>query len=93
MDTITIKKITFDALVERIDRLAEQVKKNKQDQEIEKWLDSQDVCLILSISPRTLQYYRNKRILAYTKIDTKIYYKPEDVERLFKINYHPMKKK
>ena len=47
------------------------------------WLDNQDVCQILNISPRTLQTLRdNNGTLAYSQINRKVYYKPEDVERI-----------
>ena len=46
------------------------------------WLDNQDVCLILNISPRTLQTLRQNGTLAYSQIEHKTYYKPEDVERI-----------
>ncbi len=44
------------------------------------WLDNQDVCQILNISPRTLQTLRDNGTLAYSQINRKLYYKPEDVK-------------
>ena len=44
------------------------------------WLDNQDVCQMLNISPRTLQTLRDNGTLAYSQINRKVYYKPEDVE-------------
>ena len=46
------------------------------------WLDNQDVCQMLNISPRTLQTLRDNGTLAYSQINHKVYYKPEDVERI-----------
>ena len=46
------------------------------------WLDNQDVCQILNISPRTLQTLRNNGTLAFSQINRKVYYKPKDVERI-----------
>ena len=46
------------------------------------WFDNQDVCQILNISPRTLQTLRQNGTLAYSQIKHKVYYKPEDVERI-----------
>lgn len=42
-------------------------------------MDNQDVCLRLDISPRTLQTLRDTGRLAFTQIQRKIYYRPEDV--------------
>lgn len=54
-------------------------------------MDNQDVCLYLDISPRTLQTLRDTGRLAFTQIQHKIYYKPEDVEKL--MVYVGMKRK
>ena len=45
-----------------------------------KWMDNQDVCRMLNISPRTLQTLRDNGTLAYSQINHKTYYRPEDVE-------------
>ena len=50
-----------------------------------KWLDNQEVCLLLKVSPRTLQTLRDNGTLAYTQICHKTYYKPEDVESIIRI--------
>jgi transcriptional regulator of NAD metabolism len=52
------------------------------DKEMSEWLDNQDVCLLLNISPRTLQTLRDNGTLAYSQISHKIYYKPKDVEKI-----------
>ena len=52
------------------------------DKRLGEWLDNQDVCQILNISPRTLQTLRQNGTLAYSQIEHKTYYKPEDVERV-----------
>ena len=49
------------------------------------WLDNQDVCQILNISPRTLQTLRQNGTLAYSQINRKVYYKPEDVESILHV--------
>ena len=49
------------------------------------WLDNQDVCQMLNISPRALQTLRDNRTLAYSQINRKVYYKPEDVEGILHV--------
>lgn len=46
------------------------------------WLDTQDVCMLLSISKRGVQNLRSSGKLPSTKIGKKSYYKPEDVQKL-----------
>ena len=44
------------------------------------WMDNADVCKLLDISKRTLQYYRDSGTLPYTFIGKKCYYKAADIE-------------
>lgn len=48
----------------------------------EHFLTSKEVCERLYISPRTLQGYRDRRIIPYTQFAGKILYKVSDLERL-----------
>jgi hypothetical protein len=47
----------------------------------EKLLDNQDLCLMLHISPRTLQRYRSEGGLPFLKYGQKICYKAVDVRK------------
>ena len=40
------------------------------DKKLGEWLDNQDVCQMLNISPRTLQTIRNNGTLAYSQINS-----------------------
>lgn len=63
--------------------------KNKHDDKyLGKWMDAQDVCLTLNISPRTLQTYRDEGKIGYTQINRKIYYKSEDVDHFIRSSYN-----
>ena len=48
----------------------------------EHFLTSKEVCERLYISPRTLQDYRDRKIIPYTQFAGKILYKASDLERL-----------
>ena len=47
-----------------------------------KWLSGDEVCYLLGISKRTLQSYRDRRMIPYYQIGRKILYKMFDVEDL-----------
>ena len=49
--------------------------------ENERLLDNQDLCLMLHVSPRTLQRYRSEGLLPFVKRGQKIYYKASDVQK------------
>ena len=50
--------------------------------ENKRWLKNEDVCRLLNIKKRTLQYYRDSGKLAFSRIGNKCYYKVADVEKL-----------
>ncbi|WP_325360172.1 helix-turn-helix domain-containing protein [Albibacterium sp.] len=41
----------------------------------EQWLDNQEVCLMMNITKRTLQTYKDKGLLPYSRLNRKNYYK------------------
>ena len=53
----------------------------------EYFLTSKDVCERLYISPRTLQDYRDRKIIPYTQFAGKILYTESDLERLLEEHY------
>ena len=54
----------------------------------ELFLTGKEVCERLYISPRTLQDYRDRKVIPYTQIAGKILYKASDLERILKMNYN-----
>lgn len=85
MEITSIETRTFEAMMARFEALADRVEylcRTNGDKSMQKWLDNQEVCEILGISKRTLQTYRDKGMLSYTQINHKIFYRPEDVEKL-----------
>lgn len=52
-------------------------------------MTSKDVCELLKVSPRTLQTYRNNRMLAFMQIGRKIYYNVSDIQDY--LNNHHIK--
>ena len=85
MEIVNIDARTFEKMLSEFESFASQVEvlcRLHGDKDISEWLDNQDVCLLLRISPRTLQTLRDNKTLAYTQICHKIYYKPADVEAI-----------
>lgn len=59
----------------------------------EKWLDNAELCQLLHISKRLLQSYRDEKMISYSQIGAKIYYKASDVEKFLKKYYQDNKQK
>ncbi len=71
----------FDRFVRRMDAICHR----HGEKRMSEWMDNQDVCRMLNISPRTLQTLRDNGTLAYSQINHKTYYRPEDVKRIVSI--------
>lgn len=96
MEIICVDKQTFEELRVRFCDFEERmtrVCRPAEDLGLKNWLDNQEVCDVLRINKKTLQVYRNKGILPFSRIKNKLFYKPEDVQRLLDLNYHPLIKK
>ena len=85
MEIVSIERSTYEELLTSFNSFVEQMKKmgsRGTDKGLGVWLDNQDVCQILNVCPRTLQTLRDNGTLAYSQIERKVYYKPEDVKRI-----------
>ena len=88
MEIISIERSTYEELLTSFNSFVTKMKEmasRGNDKKLGDWLDNQDVCQILNISPRTLQTLRDNGTLAYSQINRKVYYKPEDVERILHV--------
>lgn len=82
MEIVSIEAKTFEELNNAFTSLIQKVKQLcnlQQDKHLSEWLDNQDVCSILNISPRTLQSLRNSRKISYSQIERRIYYNRKDI--------------
>ena len=88
MEVISIERSTYEELLTSFNSFVSQMKAmagRGTDKRLGEWLDNQDVCQMLNISPRTLQTLRDNGTLAYSQINRKVYYKPEDVEGILHV--------
>ncbi len=85
-----VEKEVFEAYMERIleqigllHKKSDKILSDKKEGEI-KLLDNQDLCQLLHVNKRTLQRYRAKGILKYTRIGGKTFYTIEDINNLIR---------
>ena len=89
MGIILIEQKVWEKMLESFSELTRKVRQlTGRETGIKTWLDNEDVCRMLNISKRTLQSYRDSGKLAFSQINHKIYYKPEDVEAFLERNVH-----
>lgn len=85
MEIVSIEKNTFEQMINRFEQFTRRVDilcDQSEEKKMREWLDSQEVCMILNIGKRKLQYLRNSRKIPYTMLNGKVFYKPEDVKKL-----------
>ena len=74
-----------ETVQEQADETPQVVRRKREGKWLSRWMDNQEVCQQLRISPRTLQTLRDNGTLAYSQIGHKIFYKPEDVQRIVRL--------
>lgn len=85
MKVVVIEERIFNKFLTLLNDLIQRIEQtagNDSNKQISKWLDTQDVCMILCISKRQVQTLRTIGKLPFTQIGGKHYYKPADVQRL-----------
>ena len=85
MEVVSIERSTYEELLTSFNSFVAQMRAMADrgtDKKLGNWIDNQDVCQMLNISPRSLQTLRDNGTLAYSQINRKVYYKPEDVESI-----------
>ncbi|WP_455635252.1 helix-turn-helix domain-containing protein [Parabacteroides sp.] len=85
MEIVSIEKKSFEMMLASFNTLSEKIAalRHKSDgRRLERWLTGEEVCGQLRISTRTLQTLRDKRLIGYSQINRRFYYKPEEVKRL-----------
>lgn len=85
MEIVIIEKSAFEMLLAGVKALEERVRtlaEKSGDRSLAEWMDTEDVCRVLHVTPKTLQVIRDRHGIAFSQIGRKFYYKPEDVQRL-----------
>jgi hypothetical protein len=86
MEVIAIQKSALDRMKNELKALLElaesATRKYNSIFKEEQWLDNQEVCLMMNITKRTLQTYKDNGLLPYSRLNRKNYYKLSDVQAL-----------
>lgn len=92
MEVVTIQSQAFQELVGKLDAINQRLTQKEKEPK-DKWLDNQELMLLLKISKRTAQHYRDTGLISFSQVGNKIYYKLSDVEELLKGHYNKAFKK
>lgn len=82
MEVITIQSDAFQAIIDKLNSIEKIVEVTTSKNPLEDhWLDISDVCRLLNISKRTLQSYRDNKVLPFSQVGGKIYFKAADIQK------------
>jgi len=90
MEAIIIPKDQFQALLARIEQIHSRVEQLTPSQT---FIDNAEFLQLMKISKRTAQTWRDEKIIAFSQVGAKIYYRLSDVEQLLKSNLIPTNSK
>lgn len=86
MEAFILSKEQFNALATSIEEIKAKLdKQNKNPEEI--FIDNQEFLLMMKISKRTAQTWRDEGKISFSQVGNKIYYKLSDVEELLQKHY------
>ena len=90
MEVITFQSQVYQELADKLksinDRLTE---KEKQPREV--WLTNEEFIKLLKISKRTAQHYRDTKMISFSQVGGKLYYRLADVEEMLMNHYNKAK--
>ena len=89
MEILIIEKQVLDELAARLEKLKTGLDSLYANSGAapQLWIDNQQTCIRLSASKRTLQNLRDSGLLPFTKIGAKVYYKPDEIEKMLLLGY------
>lgn len=86
MELTILTKEQFEEIIIRLDALNEHLLKLNSPYN-EKFIDNQEFLLMMKISKRTAQSWRDQGRISFSQIGNKIYYRVSDIENFFERNY------
>ena len=81
MEAIILSKDQYAELVARLDEITQRLN-TKNEPKKDTFLDNQEFLILMKISKRTAQTWRDEGRISFSQVGNKIYYKLSDVEKL-----------
>lgn len=83
MEIVTIEAQTFLEMNRALETLAKKVWEicGENSRSMDDWIDNQEACMLMGVSPGKLLQLRRRRAIPYSHIDRKVYYRRQDIIR------------
>jgi 3-methyladenine DNA glycosylase Tag len=92
MEVVTFQSEVYNDINGKLEAIQQRLTAKEKEPK-EKWLDNQELMLMLKISKRTAQHYRDSGKISFSQVGNKLYYKLSDVESLLNAHYNQSFKK
>lgn len=80
METILLEKSAFDKMMQKIDEVHQKLIEGKNASTQSEWMDPEETLFLLKCSARSLQTYRDSKLLEFSRLSKKkIFYKRSSV--------------
>ena len=89
MEVITIETKAFKELMAKVNTIAKfvaAIQAKAENEPDDGWVDSYEVCTFLKVSEKTLQRLRASRLVNYSQIRGKNFYRISEIQRLMNEN-------
>ncbi len=87
MEAVILSKDQYTEIIEKLDELVKCINA-KNEPKKDTFLDNQEFLLLMKISKRTAQTWRDEGRISFSQVGNKIYYKLSDVEKLLQEHYN-----
>lgn len=88
MEAVILSKDQYNELVHKIEETKTLISQStKSPQEV--FVDNQEFLILMNVSKRTAQTWRDEGKISFSQIGSKIYYKMDDVTKMLNNNYKP----
>lgn len=87
MEVVIIQPGSFEALAKKLEEIDVKVNRLLSGSNSPELLTGKELCKLLKISPRTLQRYRDHRLIEFSQSGTKIFYSRSAVNKFMEANH------
>ncbi len=78
---MVVDQSMLEAIITEIKELKQLIQARSSNGYADEWITGKEVIKMLNISSKTLQNYRDRRIIPFTKIGKKIYYSKREINK------------
>jgi hypothetical protein len=88
MEAVILSNEQFEEILKQIETIKSRLKESEKKNLKEKIINNQEFLLLMNISKRTAQSWRDEGVIPFSQIGSKIYYRWGDIETLLENNYN-----